>query len=212
MNAPQQALEGKEVNNLMICEHCDTVYRRRELARGETARCLRCGAVLERHQRIGTSAMLALVLTAMVVFIQANIWSIVTLGLNGQEISTTLWGTIIMMWNDHSQVVAVLAAATLFFFPLAKMLTLGWVLFYARRGERAPGFATAMTVLHYVGPWTMNEVFVLGAMVAIVKAHVYFDVIPNPGIFAYGTLMLLITVFSTVDMRRMWDLTEAPAA
>ena len=59
----------------------------------------------------------------------------------------------------------ILAAGTLFFFPLAKMLTLGWVLFFARRGERAPGFATAMTVLHYVGPWTMNEVFVLGAMV-----------------------------------------------
>ncbi|BDU20588.1 paraquat-inducible protein A [Dyella sp. GSA-30] len=212
MNAPQQALNGKEANNLMICEHCDTVYRRRELARGETARCLRCDAVLERHQRIGTNGMLALVLTAMVVFIQANIWPIVTLGLNGQEISTTLWGTIIMMWNDHSQVVSILAAATLFFFPLAKMLTLGWVLFFARRGERAPGFATAMTILHYVGPWTMNEVFVLGALVAIVKAHVYFDVLPNPGIFAYAVLMLLITIFASVDMRRLWDLTEAPPA
>lgn len=212
MSAPRPAFDGMEANHLMVCEHCDTVYRRRELARGETARCLRCGAVLERHQRIGTHAMFALVVTAMLVFVQANIWPIVTLGLNGQQISTTLWGTIIMMWEDHSQVVAILAAATLFFFPLVKMLTLGWVLYFARHGERAPGFAIAMAALHYVGPWTMNEVFVLGTMVAVVKAKAYFDVIPNPGIFAYGALMILITIFATVDMRRMWELTKAPSA
>ncbi|HEX7816971.1 paraquat-inducible protein A [Dyella sp.] len=212
MNAPEHALDAKEAHNLLICEHCDTVYRRRMLAPGETARCVRCDAVLERHQRLGVNGLLALVLTAMVVFVQANMWPIVTLGLNGQHVSTTLWGMILMMWNEHSQVVALLAAGTLFFFPLVKMLTLGWILFFARRGERAPGFVGVMTALHYVGPWTMNEVFVLGAMVAIVKAHAYFDVTPDPGIFAYGGLMLLITVFSGVDMRRFWSLAEAPPA
>lgn len=193
---------------LLICEHCDTVYHRRELCCGEVARCIRCDAVLDRYHRLGPSAMFALVVTAMVVFIQANIWPIVTLGLNGQLISTTLWGTIVMMWNQHSQVVAVLAAGTLFFFPLAKMLLLGWILFYARTGRRAPGFRQAMVTLYRVGPWTMSEVFVLGAMVAIVKAHNYFDVIPNPGIFAYGALTLLITIFAGIDTRRLWDLTE----
>ena len=129
----------------------------------------------------------------MIAFVQANIWPIVTLGLNGQLISTTLWGCIVMMWRDHAQVVAVLAALTLFFFPIGKMLLLGWVLLYARRGQRAPGFRPAMVMLYRIGPWTMSEVFVLGALVAIVKAHMYFDVIPNPGIFAYGVLMLLIS-------------------
>ncbi|MFC5740623.1 paraquat-inducible protein A [Dyella tabacisoli] len=197
---------------LMICEHCDTVYRRRELACGEVARCVRCDAVLERHHRWSAGAMLALVLTALVVFVQANIWPIVTLGLNGQLVSARLWDTILMMWNDHSQIVAVLAAATLFFIPLGKMLLLGWVLLFARRGERAPGFRLAMVILHHIKPWTMSEVFVLGALVAIVKAHVYFDVIPNPGIFAYAVMMLLITVFAGIDLRRLWDMTAERTA
>ncbi|WP_266169551.1 paraquat-inducible protein A [Dyella subtropica] len=196
---------------LLICEHCDTVYRRRELACGEVARCLRCDAVLERYQRLGPGAMLALVLTALVVFVQANVWPIVTLGFNGQLISTTLWGAIMMMWHEHSQVVSVLAAGTLFFFPLCKMLLLGWVLLFARRGQRAPGFRLAMVTLYRLGPWTMSEVFVLGAMVAIVKAHVYFDVILNPGIFAYAALTLLITIFAGIDLRRLWDLTPEGA-
>ncbi len=127
-------------STLMICEQCDTVYRRRPLARGDVARCLRCHAVLERHQRIGLNTMFALVLTVMVVFVQANVWPIITLGFNGKQIHTTLWGIIMMMWQEHSQVVAVLAAGTLFFFPLCKMLLLGWLLAYGRLGRRAPGF------------------------------------------------------------------------
>ncbi|WP_267222923.1 paraquat-inducible protein A [Dyella silvae] len=197
---------------MWICEHCDSVYQRRVLACGEVARCTRCGALLARHHYLGVRGMLALVLTAMVVFVQANIWPIVTLGLNGHMISTTLWGCIVMMWHEHSQVVAIIAACTLFFFPIGKMLLLGWVLLYARQGVRAPGFRWAMVTLHQIGPWTMSEVFVLGTLVAIVKAHMYFDVVPNAGVFAYGVLMLIITAFASIDVRELWDVTvDRPA-
>jgi len=192
-------------STLLICEHCDTVHRRRSLARGEVARCMRCNAVLERHQRIGLDTMLALVVTVMVVFVQANVWPIITLGLNGEQIHATLWGIIIMMWKEHSQVVSVLAAATLFFFPLCKMGILGWLLVFGRRGKRAPGFVPLMVVLHYIAPWTMSEVFVLGVLVSIVKAHMYFDVTPDAGVYAYAALALLITVFSGIDLRQLWD-------
>jgi paraquat-inducible protein A len=61
-----------------------------------------------------------------------------------------------------------------------------------------------MVGLHYLNPWTMSEVFVLGALVAIVKAHTYFDVTPEPGIYAYAALTVLITVFAGIDLRRLW--------
>ncbi|WP_426663413.1 paraquat-inducible protein A [Rhodanobacter aciditrophus] len=197
---------------LLICEHCDTVHRRRPLAKGEVAECASCGAVLERYHGLRADALLALILTGLVVFVQATLWPIVTLGLNGQYVAATLWDVIRMMWIDHSQLVAVLAAATLFVFPLCKILILGWLLLFARSGRRAPGFRRLMVTLHHVGPWTMSEVFVLGALVSIVKAHLYFDVTPDPGIYAYGALMLLITVFAGVDLTRLWDETRDDGA
>ncbi|MEO8746812.1 MAG: paraquat-inducible protein A [Rhodanobacter sp.] len=200
--APQQ---------LLVCEYCDTVYRRCRLARGEAAECPRCLCELERYQWLNPAVLLALILTAMLVFVQANIWPIVTLGLNGQHNSVTLWGMILAMWRQHAQVISVLTAATLFFFPLIKMLLLGWLLWYARLGMRAPGFARLMVLLHYVNPWTMSEVFVLGALVSIVKAHVYFEVAADPGIYAYAALTVLITLFSGVDLRDLWDLSERDA-
>ncbi len=197
---------------LLICEHCDTVFRRRPLERGQVARCVRCGAELDRHRALTVNALLALILTSTIVFVQANIWPIFTLGLNGQYSATTLWGMIVTMWREDAQVVSVLAAATLFFFPMTKMLVMGWLLWFARVGRRAPGFAPLMVALHRIGPWTMSEVFVLGALVAIVKAHDFFDVVADPGIYAYGALTLLITIFSGVDMRQLWDQTPEPGA
>ena len=196
---------------LVICEDCDTVHRARPLVRGEQIRCVRCGAVLARYHALNAGGMLALVLTALIVFVIANAWPVVTLGLGERQSSATLWGMIIMMWGQGAQIVSAVAAATLFFFPLNKMLMLGWVLTFARQRRRAPGFAFIMRTLYHLQPWTMTEVFVLGALVSIVKARAYFDVQADPGIWAYGMLTLLITVFSGIDLRRLWDETE-PAA
>lgn len=197
---------------LLVCEHCDTVYRRRVLERGEVARCALCSAELERYHALSVNSMLALILTAAIVFVQANMWPIVTLGLSGQQSSTTLWGMILAMWREHAQIVSVLVAATLFFFPLLKMGMLGWLLWFARAGRRAPGFVPMMVALHRLGPWTMSEVFVIGTLVAIVKAHTYFEVTADPGIYAYAVLTLLITVFAGVDLRQLWDQDPEAAA
>jgi paraquat-inducible protein A len=189
----------------LICEHCDSVYRRRELRRGEVSLCPVCGAVLERHQRLGNDALPAVVLTALIAFAQGNIWPIVTITLNGQASSARLWDMIIIMWQDQAQIVAVITAFTLFFFPLMNLLSLGWLLVFARRGTRAPGFRPLMVALHHLRPWTMSEVFVLGAIVAMVKAQSYFEVTPDKGIYAYGVLMLLVTTVAGLDLRRLWD-------
>ena len=208
LSPPQTLDAAAAAHALLICEHCDTVHRRRPLARGEVAECARCGALLERGRGLSAGSLLAMILTALVVFVQATLWPIVTLGLNGQYVDASLWDVIRIMWADHSQVVSVLVAATLFVFPLCKILTLGWLLLYARTGRRAPGFRPLMVALHHLGPWTMSEVFVLGALVSIVKAHLYFDVIPDPGIYAYVALMLLITLFAGIDLERLWDETR----
>ncbi|MGA2779481.1 MAG: paraquat-inducible protein A [Steroidobacteraceae bacterium] len=191
--------------NWLICEDCDTVYLRPDLQAGEAAFCARCGAVLERHVRFGLDALAALVLTALIVFLMGNMWPVATLSLNGQEISATLWDMILIMWRDHSRIVGAITAITLFYFPLINLMGIGWLLLFARQGRRAPGFRPLMVAMHHLGPWTMSEVFVLGALVAMVKAKSYFDVMPDPGIYAYAVLTVLITIFAGIDLRRLWD-------
>lgn len=200
---------------LLICEHCDSVYRRRELARGEMARCLRCDALLERRQWFDIEGLLALAITGLILFLIANSWPVMSIGLGGQLQGTTLWGMAVFMWNDGYPLIAAITVFTLLAVPFLRMSGIVWMLVWARRGIRAPGFVGILVVLAWIRPWAMVEVFVLGVLVAIVKSASYYDVVAGFGVVAYGALTVLATLASSVDLRGLWELPlrdEADAA
>jgi paraquat-inducible protein A len=69
-----------------------------------------------------------------------------------------------------------------------------------------------MRVLRVVGEWSMPEVFLLGAIVALVKLGDLATVIPDIGLWAFGALTWLITLVTSFDHRWLWDIaTEADA-
>lgn len=190
---------------LLICEHCDSVYRRPGLSRGELARCVRCDAVLERREWLELDGLQAMALAGVILFVIANSWPVLSLGLGGQHEATTLWGMAVFMWNDGYPIIASITVFTLLIVPFLRMGGIFWLLAWARRGRRAPGFVGLMVTLARIQPWAMVEVFVLGVLVAIVKSSAYYDVEAGTGIIAYGVLTILATVASSADLRGLWD-------
>lgn len=193
---------------LVICRYCDAVHRREVLARGEVARCMRCHAVLYRYPWLSVKNLFALSVTAIIVLAIANAWPIVSLGLNGAERSATLWQAIFSIWHDGAPIVAVLTALMLFFFPLMQVMLFGWVFGFVQARRTPPGFVPVMRVLAAIRPWSLIEVFMLGTLVALVKIGSLFDVILQPGIWAFAVLTLLIALLTLTDLRRIWTLRE----
>jgi len=195
---------------LIVCEHCDAVYRKpQDLAdAGVLIRCTRCGASIEREQRLSPNAMLALALAALVVFAIANFFPIVEVELYGARNTATLWGAIAAAWNEDVGAVAVLAALTAFFFPLAELLAATYVLWPPTRGVRPRGFGDAMRLLRFARDWSMTEVFMLSALVAYVKLDgiAGLTVIPDIGLWAFAALTFLITLVVSFDHPRLWDI------
>jgi paraquat-inducible protein A len=66
-----------------------------------------------------------------------------------------------------------------------------------------------MRVLRFVGEWSMSEVFLLGAIVALVKLGDLATVTPDAGIWAFGALAWLITLVTSFDHRWLWDIATA---
>jgi paraquat-inducible protein A len=191
---------------LLVCEQCDAAHRKSHLAHGELARCARCGARLEHAQRLTPSGMLAMTIAAMILFVLANLYPIVSVDVRGAHGVSTFWGAILASWNSGSASIAVLAAVTVFFAPLAELLAAGYVLWPLARGRRAKHFGAAMRVLRLVGTWSMPEVFLLGAIVALVKLGGLATVIPDAGLWAFGALTWLITLVTSFDHRWLWDI------
>lgn len=193
----------------VVCEHCDAVYTRRPLGRSERALCLRCGAELYRDQLADLQTMLALTVTSLIVFVIANVYPIVTLQLQGVSSGTTLWGAIRATWDTGVGPVAVLAALTVFFFPLAQIVMFGYVLGALLRRRVPRGFVDLMHALRLMRPWSMVEVFMLGTLVSVVKIAGMASVKPEVGIFAFAVLTILLTVINSFDLRLLWDAREA---
>jgi paraquat-inducible protein A len=194
--------------HLLVCEHCDSVYTRRALGRGEVARCQRCDAVLERAQRLTLDEWFALSVAAALLFLLANVYPIVEISLRGQSGEATLWAAVAALAASDAALFAVPAGLAFIGIPLAQIVLLLWLLGFARRGRRAPGFAFGMRWLDRLRPWSMAEVCLLGALVAITKLAGLLDVAAGLGLWALAGLTVLIIVVAGRDLRRLWQVGE----
>jgi len=197
---------------LVVCEHCDSVYRRRPLGRGELARCERCAAVLYRASRLDIDRWLALTVAAAIVFVIANVCPVIRINLQGLHNESTLWQAAAALAHGAAAPIALPTALSVIIVPFLQISLLGWVLIHARCGRRAPGFAQAMRMLVALRPWSMIEVCLLGILVAVIKLSSMVQVAPGAGIWAMAVLMVLITLIASRDVHGLWELTPASAA
>ena len=132
---------------LAACHDCDALYRRVPLRPGEQARCIRCNAVLYRTSRIGPDTMLAIVLTALITFVIANVFPIVELSVQGITSSSTLIGSVHALWGDKREIVATLVLATTLMVPLLDMLIMALLTSLALMHRRPPYFAPLLRLV-----------------------------------------------------------------
>ncbi|MDR3518092.1 MAG: paraquat-inducible protein A [Azospirillaceae bacterium] len=197
--------------NLVICEHCDSVYRRGVPAPGEVAHCAQCAAVLYRASRLDVEQWLALTAAAVVAFMIANICPVVRISLQGQHNEAALWQSVAALAHGAAAPIAVPMALCVILVPLMQIVLLVWVLPFARVGRRAPGFAPAMRILVALRPWSMVEVGLLGILVATIKLSSFVEVAPGAGIWATAALTVLLIVIAKRDVQGLWALTERAA-
>ncbi|MDR3221104.1 MAG: paraquat-inducible protein A [Candidatus Accumulibacter sp.] len=198
----------KTFSELIVCEHCDSVYRRRPLGAGEVARCARCAATLYRAQRLDVDHWLALTLTAAIAFVIANVCPVIYISLQGLRNEATLWESATALAQGPIALIALPLALSIIVLPGVQIALLAWLLFPARAGRRAPGFAPAMRLLAALRPWSMVEVCLLGILVAVVKLSHLLQVVPGAGLWATAGLMVLITLIANRDIHQLWELTE----
>lgn len=192
-------------NQLIICEHCDCVYEKVTLARHQKAHCIRCAGVLQRYNGLTVQQRLALTLTAAVLWTCANFYPVMSISLQGLKSSATLWDSVVALSLGPITFIALVAAISIIIAPVFQLLLLMWVLSFALAGKRSPAFRLCMRWLEALRPWSMLEVCLLGAMVAVFKLAGMLDVIPGTGLFALAVLSLLLIRIAGRDVRDLWD-------
>lgn len=194
--------------NLIVCEHCDSVYRRHALTPDQVAHCARCDAVLYRAGRLDVDRWLALTVAAAIVFAIANVCPVIRISLQGLHNEATLWQSAAALAHGPAAPISLPAALAIIVLPFLQIGLLAWILVHARVGRRAPGFARAMRMLVAIRPWSMVEVGLLGILVAVIKLSGFVEVAPGAGIWATAGLMVLLTLIAHRDIHWLWEIPE----
>jgi paraquat-inducible protein A len=192
--------------DLIVCEECDAVHRKAVLKHAEVARCLRCGAELERDTGNRMQRLLPLTVASLIMFVIANCFSIVAIELQGLTSETTLLGAVMALNHEGMSLVALLVLATTILFPLVQLLILLYLLLPSSQQVQRPGIKFLLRVMQIVRPWGMVEVFLLGVLVALVKLSNMANVLPGVALWAFAALTILLTVVVSFNPRYLWRL------
>ena len=180
--------------NPVACRGCDLLQRLPALAPGGKARCCRCNQLLAVHPSHTLDRSLALAIAAAIVVVIANVMPLMSLSVAGRTSTTTLIGGSDQMWLQESYVTAVMVA---FCAVIAPALYVAFTLAVLLAVRRPPAPAWTGELMRWAGhlrPWSMNEVLLLGILVALTKIAELATVIPGIGMFAIGALVFLLPV------------------
>ncbi|HZV81355.1 MAG TPA: paraquat-inducible protein A [Geobacteraceae bacterium] len=191
---------------VIICHECDLLQREIALPPGRAALCAQCGAKLYRTTSRSIDYMLALTVTAVIVFILANAYPIIGLQIQSTRNDTSLLTAVHTLWIQEMKIVALLVCFTTFLVPLFQLSVITHILLGLKLGRKPAGFNLIMRILQHFNPWGMVEVFIIGVIVALVKLTHYGSLIPGIALWSLGALTLLLAaVASSFNIHEIWD-------
>ena len=203
-------------DDLIACEECDALHRRSSVdgigeesadivPSGRHYECRRCGATLGLARHATFDLPLSLALAGLVALAIAHTNNILVIDIQGQVRAATLWAAAWTLYDEGAWFMSGLVLFTTLLNPLVEMGAIAYVLLPMRSGQQARGSDVVLRAMQAVRPWVMVEVFMLGVLVAFVKLNGLASVIPGPGLWAFGAVMILAAAMaSAFDHEHVW--------
>lgn len=170
--------------------------------------CPRCGSSLHRRKPESLSRTGALLITAALLYIPANVYPVMTLKALGSGMPSTIVGGVMELIEADMWPLAAIVFVASILVPMLKLVSMGWLVIATHRRSR---WRLRERTLIYrlnelVGRWSMVDVFVITILVALVQLGAVAQVVPGVGILAFAFVVVLTMLAAlTFDPRLMWD-------
>ena len=191
---------------LTACPECDLLHRIGELPKGGIAFCSRCGGVLRRARRGSIDTPLAFAVTALVLFVLANGFPLMSLTMNGTRQEVTLPGCIqclaLLGWPWLAAILITLVELA----PLAFLVGVTHVLLQVKHRRAHNWTARIFRLVLESQSWGMVEVFLLAIMVSYVKLSKMAMVLPGPSLYALAAFIVAVSaLLSSLEPEAVWE-------
>ena len=199
-------LAGLPLDQLVACHECDLLMRKPILKTDEKAQCPRCGYELYAHRHNVVNRSLALVLTALLLFVPANFLPIMQLHLLGQTSDDTVWSGVLGLFNTDMQGVSIVVFLCSMAIPLLKLLCQLFVLLTIRFNVGRSYGLLLYRIYHHLKDWGMLEVYLMGVLVAIVKLADMAALTVGLGLACFiGLLLVQVWLEVVMSPHQVWQ-------
>ena len=191
---------------LVACHECDLLHEKHDLAVGEVARCVRCNGFLYTNKHNSIDKALAVSLAALIMFVVANAFPFLAISVSGNSQSISIVSAIFALSDGGMWLLGLLCFGFILLIPLLRVVGLLYILLPLRFGYRTPGSELVFRGIVAMSPWSMMEIYLLGAVVALVKLASMANIELGLSFWAFALLNLLSALAAQmVDTHTLWD-------
>ena len=174
-------------------------------------RCGRCGARLHARRPRSLERTLAYLVAAVIAYIPANLYPIMTLRKLGEGEPATILGGVAHLAHAGMWSLAAIVFIASVLVPVLKLVGLAYLVATARRATVSQAFdrTRLYRIVEAVGRWSMVDVFVISILVALVQLGAIATIESGPAATAFCVVVVL-TMLSAMsfDPRLLWDAAE----
>ncbi len=179
------------------------------------AGCARCGAELHTRKPNSLQRTWALVLAAMLCYLPANLFPVMTVVSLGQRQSDTIFSGVVYLLTHGMWPLALIVFVASICVPVLKIVSLISLLVSVHRGSGwHPVERTRVYRLtEAIGRWSMVDIYVVTILVALVRLGNLATIEAGAGAVFFGSVVVLTMLAAeSFDPRLIWDRAGAARA
>lgn len=190
---------------LRACHECDWVSALPPLNSGEKASCPRCSHVLVKRHRFPAQRSMALAIAALTALVLAISFPFISFSVSGIGNRIELSQTATTLIGFHQPVVAIAVIMTIVVLPAVYLLGVIWLQFGLLRDRPLPYSRDIARTLAHLIPWMMADVFIIGALVSLIKIVGIAQIELGISFWAFCAFaVLLLMTTQSIDADWMW--------
>jgi paraquat-inducible protein A len=200
---------------LISCHNCDQLALMAPVPARATAHCPRCGATMHHRKPDSIARTWALVVTAAILYVPANLLPVMTVIHFGQGEPNTILSGVKELIQAGMWPVALLVFFASITVPVLKLIGLTFLLITVQRRSRwrLRDRGLIYRIIEQVGRWSMVDIFMISILVALVNLGSLATIEPGVGAICFAAVVI-ITMFASMsfDPRLIWDAEESTDA
>jgi paraquat-inducible protein A len=185
-------LDALPSDTLTVCHQCDLLVTIGKVPEGSKASCPRCGHVFTSAHHNALDRMLVFAVTALICLLFSNLFSFVTLAVQGQQRQITLLDTVQELFTLQEWALGAFILVIIIGLPTLFVSMLCWLVISIKLRIVSVRTTRLLRAICFLRFWNMAEIFFLGILVSMVKIAAMADLQVGASFWCYAAFNIFL--------------------